>query len=380
MKKYVDISGFNINQANRGNAALSYGAVSFLMEKGLLHEGQEFVFFLVYKNLFKKEYHRQSCKKYKVNGVEWKYNIIFVSWIELLLAKVGIRLPFTTFGKTIKEVEYEAADYGGDGLSDIYGDSLFHNRMSQTRILKTANVPLLILPMTIGPFKKNINKKIAHEIIKYASKVYVRDDRYTDELKSMGISFERSNDLSAYMLPEQWNIEIPDNAVGINVSGLAYSNGFGNLVGQFDAYPELIDKLIRHFRDKGHIVYLIPHSYNYIQPEENNDDMIACRDAYDRLQDKSNVIFLDKDLTSPRVKYVISKMKFFIGTRMHANFAAIYTNIPLFGLAYSYKFVGAFNANGLNGEKQTAMINNLKSEDIPALINKINDCYTELVK
>ena len=27
MKKYVCISGFNVKQANRGNAALSYGAV-----------------------------------------------------------------------------------------------------------------------------------------------------------------------------------------------------------------------------------------------------------------------------------------------------------------------------------------------------------------
>lgn len=43
-------------------------------------------------------------------------------------------------------------------------------------------------------------------------------------------------------------------------------------------------------------------------------------------------------------------MSFFIGTRMHANFAAIYTGVPLFGLAYSYKFEGAFNANGLDGK------------------------------
>lgn len=60
-----------------------------------------------------------------------------------------------------------------------------------------------------------------------------------------------------------------------------------------------------------------------------------------RLKDKTNVVFVDEDLISPRVKYVISKMSFFIGTRMHANFAAIFTNVPLFGLAYSYKFQGA---------------------------------------
>jgi len=64
---------------------------------------------------------------------------------------------------------------------------------------------------------------------------------------------------------------------------------------------------------------------------------------------------------------------------MHANFAAIYTNVPLFGLAYSYKFQGAFDANGLNGVKQTALINNIKEEDIEIIINRILDVYNEFV-
>ena len=127
-------------------------------------------------------------------------------------------------------------------------------------------------------------------------------------------------------------------------------------------------------------MYLIPHSYNYNVPEDTNDDIVACREAFDRLKKKDNVVFIDKDLISPRVKYVISQMSFFIGTRMHANFAAIYTNVPLFGLAYSYKFEGAFNANGLDGAKQTVMINNIKESDIDNIIQKIDNVYHELVK
>ena len=107
---------------------------------------------------------------------------------------------------------------------------------------------------------------------------------------------------------------------------------------------------------------------------------MACREAFDRLKNKDNVVFIDKDLISPRVKYVISQMSFFIGTRMHANFAAIYTNVPLFGLAYSYKFEGAFNANGLDGAKQTVMINNINDSDIDSIIQKIDNVYHELVK
>ena len=72
-------------------------------------------------------------------------------------------------------------------------------------------------------------------------------------------------------------------------------------------------------------------------------------------------------------------MSFFIGTRMHANFAAIYTGVPVFGLAYSYKFAGAFDANNLNGKEQTAMINNISDSEIPTIIKKIDRFYRKCI-
>ena len=68
-------------------------------------------------------------------------------------------------------------------------------------------------------------------------------------------------------------------------------------------------------------------------------------------------------------------MSFFVGTRMHANFAAIFTKVPLFGLAYSYKFKGAFENNGIFN--RTADINNITVEKIDDIIKKIGDAYKE---
>ena len=97
------------------------------------------------------------------------------------------------------------------------------------------------------------------------------------------------------------------------------------------------------------------------------------------LDNKNNVYLIDNDLTAPQIKYSISKMSFFIGSRMHANFAAIYSNVPLFGLAYSYKFAGAFTSNGLDGEKQTVMINNIQEKDIDDIIKKIESFYNSVI-
>lgn len=377
-KKYVIISGFNLRQNNRGNSALSYGAISFLKERGWLKENQELVLFRYYSNPFRRINHTVQTSINTIDGLQVRCNIVPVfSFHAWLSSKLGILLPFTKYKKIVDQIAYEAADYGGDGFSDIYGDVLYRQRFYQTLPLWKTGVPLIILPQTIGPFKSKENYDFAVNILRHAKYVFVRDSKFEDELKQLGIPYERTKDLSAFMKPLAINVNIKGNAVGINVSGLTYSNKFKGLENQFDVYPDLIDKLICHFRDLGHYVYLIPHSYCYESPERDNDDLVACRTAYSRLLDKKNVEVIDKDLIAPEVKYVISKMNFFIGTRMHANFAAIYTKVPVFGLAYSYKFAGAFNANGLDGEKQTASINNLKAEQIPAVICKIDNFYKE---
>lgn len=381
MKKYIIISGLNLNDNNRGTAALSYGAFSFLNERNWLNEKQIILNIKFVKKIWKKAYRHDKCEIVNIDNVQWKIITKHVFVLEkVLLLKFGLLLPFTTFGRSMRNVQRVAAINGGDGFSDIYNTKTFLGRLTDTYIAFKLNIPVIQLPQTFGPFNVKENYNIATYILKKSEHVFVRDDKFTNELQNMGIKYEITRDLSYYMKPQEWDIQVKEDSIGINVSGLAYSNNFRTLKGQFEQYPNLINQIICYFRDKGHTIYLIPHSYNYNNPEINNDDIIACRDAYNRLSDKSNVVLIDKDLSSPQIKYLISKMKFFIGTRMHANFAAIYTGIPLFGLAYSYKFEGAFNANGLNGREQTALINNITNNDISSIIKKIEYVFNKLCK
>ena len=378
MKKYVIITEMDLNDPNRGTAALGYGAVSFLKQEGFLNNNH---ILLKIPTPIKFWKHNDSLITTKIQGSEYRIKTcyIFKPFFDLYI-KFGILLPFTKLSRIIKEIDLVAAINGGDGFSDIYNSSTFYWRLRETWMANRANIPVIILPQTIGPFTHEKNFKIASDIIKKAKKVFVRDDKFAPELNKMGVNYELTKDLSAYMQPEPWDIDIKSHSVGINVSGLCYSNSFRALAGQFEFYPLLIDKIIKHFQEKNVDVYLIPHSYCFNAPEANNDDIVACKEAYNRLSNKEGVHLINKDLLSPQIKYVISKMSFFCGTRMHANFAAIYTGVPLFGLAYSYKFEGAFNANGLDGKKQTVMINNIKESDISSIIDKIELIYKSQVK
>lgn len=377
MKKFVIISDFNTHNPNRGSQALSYGSIPFLVGKGYLSKNQELINYWFVKAFWKSRY-KTRIESYKVGTDEWTRKVVYIPFFEkFLFDKFNVLLPFTKLRRIVRNTSLVAAINGGDGFADIYSKSDFLGHIYDSLWAIKNNIPVVILPQTLGPFKDNYTFELAKEVLTSAKEVFVRDNKFVNELDKMGVKYELTEDLSAFMQPEPWDIDIKPGSIGVNVSGLCYDNKYGNLSGQFAAYPELIDRIITHFQRKGKTVYLIPHSYCYGNPEPNNDDIVACEKAYNRLLDKTNVVFVNQDLPSPRVKYVISKMSFFIGTRMHANFAAIYTHVPLFGLAYSYKFAGAFNANGLNGEEQTAMVNNIQESDIDLIIDKIERFYAK---
>ncbi len=368
---YVLISGLNITDNNRGTAALGYGALSFLRNKDYLRTKDEIITIHRVKNIFKYKL-KITDKKCRVNQTDAVFRVLNVFVLEFYLyEKLGFYIPLTPFGKVIRNLRLVAAINGGDGFTDIYGKQLFESRLHDIKIARKKQVPYIFLPQTVGPFSEGLIYEEAKDIMKNADVVYVRDNRFESKLKQQGITYELTKDLSAYMDPEPFPFKVPQKAVGLNVSGLAYFNGYHNLANHFDAYPKLIDNIIEFFTRKNITIYLIPHSYNFENPEINNDDMEACRLVYNKSKNKKNLVFVNDNLTPPQVKYVISKMTFFIGTRMHANFAAIFTKVPLFGLSYSFKFAGAFESNGIS-TSNLYDIKDLEEKDIPKVINAIS--------
>jgi polysaccharide pyruvyl transferase WcaK-like protein len=375
--KYVILSDFNVRSNNRGTAALGYGALAFLQSKGYIDDGFEIVKIRFHRYPWSK-IPKEKVSELDINGKKWKLHELSVWALERYLYRFRLHFLNTLYRRTISNVRIVAAINGGDGLTDLYGNKLLDSRLPEMKLAIESRIPFIVMPQTIGPFLDPANKERILSILGKAQKIYVRDTNFVKELEDKGLQYEVDNDLSYYMQPEPVEIEIKHPCVGVNVSGLAYSNRFGNLAGEFDCYPALMEGIVRMFQSKGCNVYIIPHSYNTERIEANNDDMEASKQFYDGLTEKENVIFVDRNLISPQIKYLISQMDFFIGTRMHANFAAIFTGTPVFGLAYSYKFKGAFERNGIYN--RVALINNLKESDISGVLSQIESAYNDDVK
>lgn len=385
MKPYVYISGLTLRDNNRGTVALGYGAIEFLKEKGLLLDGQTIIG-VTERNLVEfirwivKVLLRKNRSIITINGKKWLCRECSYLRIEKrLVHNLSFLSKLTLLHSIVKKTGLVAAINGGDGFSDIYGEKVFFSRLFGIHFSMENGIPLVMLPQTIGPFYNQICLQHAKSILEYSSSVFVRDNCFCAELDKMDVNYELTNDLSYFMKPEPWDIGVDtSNAVGINVSGLAWDNQFHTLKGQFDYYRVLVLRIIQLFQEREKTVYLISHSYNYRKPEYANDDLKAAREVYKCLKNKQNVILVDRDLTSPQVKYLISRMSFFVGTRMHANYAAIFTKVPLFGLAYSYKFQGAFENNGIYN--RTARIDSIDLEGVESIVRSVERAYNEDVE
>ncbi len=373
--RYYIISGLILEDNNRGTAALSYGAFPFLKKfYGSKFDGLHACNLRFHIKPWKFGFKKSKNIEIEIDKEATLITEFYIWILDFIIYKyIPLLSCLTRTKRILKKVKYVAAINGGDGFSDIYGTETFESRLFDTNLAIKEKIPLILLPQTLGPFNSTKNYQKALQILTYAQDIFVRDLKFAKILTKRGIDFELARDLSYYMKPQPFDIKIPKNAVGINVSGLCYSNQFRDLSGKFKNYPVLIERIIHHFQKKQLPIYLISHSYNYKHPELTNDDLLACREVYEKLQDKNNVVFVDKELNSPQTKFLISQFEFFIGTRMHSNFAAIFTKTPVFGLAYSYKYEGAFNSIGLKNSYE--LVTDIQLTDIENILDKLNTEY-----
>ena len=97
--KYVLISGFNIHDNNRGTAALSYGAISFLKEKNLLKNKQKIVNFRIIKNFLKPQNRGRIEEIISTADGDWTHVTFNVFFLEVAFCFLSPRLvkPCTRF-------------------------------------------------------------------------------------------------------------------------------------------------------------------------------------------------------------------------------------------------------------------------------------------
>lgn len=253
---------------------------------------------------------------------------------------------------------------GGDSFTDLYG----RKRFKSINILKNYaiknKIPFILLPQTYGPFSNQKIKEEAKHILKMAKMAWARDLHSYEIMKELlGESFDPSIHKSgvdmAFLLPPKKCLDKIDHNVrymlekqktkkiGINISGLIFNDPekakqhYKFHADYNNSIKEIIKKILEN--DK-HNIILIPHVLTDIDHYES--DLRACMKIIDELDlASSNRISIQKQpLNENEVKWLISEMDWFMGTRMHATIAALSTETPVSTISYSDKATGVFES------------------------------------
>ena len=275
----------------------------------------------------------------------------------------------------------------GDSFTDLYGPRRFQTVMLTKRIALTADIPLVLLPQTYGPFANSSLRRQAQRVVRRAAMAWARDGASFQVLCDLaGNVFDPARHRQGVDLafalepatPPHGDLE-PLNAwlerqpgaplVGLNVSGLLYNRpdearAQYHLRADYRAAAHgLIERLIEG-SDAG--VMLVPHVVT--RPGHMESDVAACQHVRQHLSPSlRHRVLVAPALDDPRqVKWLIGRCDWFCGTRMHAGIAALSSGVPAAAMAYSVKTKGVFASCG-----QGSHVADLRDSDAPRVVDHL---------
>lgn len=402
--KRVALFGAQPDTSNMGVSALFMSTI-----KGLSKHIEE-IEFVVFDNGF-------GCRKEKINlGDNKNVNLIKCGargghryyrseniLTMLVMSKLGRLGAFLNKGISLIDTCDAVLDVsGGDSFSDIYGIKRFNcvNRPKQIAINRKKR--LILLPQTYGPYNSASVLQQASQSVRNSTIAWARDkdsykilqnllgNDFSNERHHCGVdmafALERVEAKQKIMPPlSDWinNSSVSNVLIGINVSGLIYHNAenakksYGFKADYKNTVNGLILWLLNNTKVK---IVLISHVM--AKPGDYESDYEACENVASLIDNKfsDRVVISPPTLNESEVKWLISKLNWFCGTRMHSTIAGLSTCIPTTAISYSDKTKGVFDTCEQGMHVIDPRINNT-DEAIQLLINsfkKMNETKISL--
>lgn len=257
---------------------------------------------------------------------------------------------------------------GGDSFSELYSRQQQRIVFEPKKLVLSLGCPLFLMPQTYGPFFTEPTRRTAVAILRQADGAWARDsDSYATLQTLLGDAFDPTRHREgvdvAFRLPSRRPARaLPDRlaawlssdravpVAGLNVSGLLYyESDVLSRCGLSVSYRSLVLTLVRRLLEETDAnVLLIPH----VLGQGPSSDERAIAEVQALVSSRHPHRVMDAPvLESPgEAKWLIGKVDWFSGARMHATIAALSSGVPTAGLAYSLKMRGVFASCGLGEE------------------------------
>lgn len=347
---HLVLAGAPLDNDNRGVEALGRSVVEHLMRSGALHR----------LSVLDGGWGVRDRDGYEAIGVRnsrrWHRR---ESWtrIRFDLSLGGLGNPAA---RRFAEADAVLDISGGDSFTDLYGAPRLATVSLPKEVALQAGRPLVLLPQTYGPFHTQAGRIRAERIVRSAALAYSRDDWSHDQLLDLAGTTSSSSHLRkgvdvAFAL----EAKEPPSAVankmhelrgevvaGVNLSGLLRTPADHAKFGLAGDYLSTMTTVVRSLVAAGAVVLLVPHVHGE-QDGENDATAIHSVQAALSPAERSRTWMLPPQLRAAELKWCIARTSWFTGARMHANIAALSSQVPAFGYAYSDKTRGVFGTCGV---------------------------------
>lgn len=206
--------------------------------------------------------------------------------------------------------------------------------------------PVVIWGASVGPFERETYfvPAIRNHIARF-EKVMVRESiSFSYLTEKLGLDNVEQMVDPAFILKAEaldlvdfWPEHQADSGVlGLNVSPLIerYKRKNQNLVTEVAAFVR------RLVEERGFGVLLVPHVIP-LDGSEKNNDAIYLKQILSQCADLGKKVTIAPSASNAaQLKYIISKVRFFIGARTHATIAALSSTVPTVSISYSVKARG----------------------------------------
>ncbi|MBF4575874.1 polysaccharide pyruvyl transferase family protein [Frondihabitans sp. VKM Ac-2883] len=235
-------------------------------------------------------------------------------------------------------------DQGGITFTDGREKFLIYNVAS---ILPALNIgtPVFKCAQAVGPFRNRINRLVARTFLPKAATVVTRGritQSYADKLRLTntfaGADYAFSLELSGTeeaAAGKAVDLSIfDDEVVGLSPSVVLQKKVDAREGGYIGQMVTFIDQVTA----SGKKLLLVPHSVRTGTDATHNNDLPLCREIYSRVADKAAVTFIDRELSSQELRYLIGRCSFFVASRFHAMVSSLAMAVPTLVIGWGHKY------------------------------------------
>lgn len=210
----------------------------------------------------------------------------------------------------------------------IYKDWAFLIRL--LFVIKENKTPIFCLN-TIGASGDKFFDHLANKVLRN-SKLYVREQRSQDYLKSLGLSSELGVD-TAFSL-EPIRVKRDSNKIGMVVTLLDWHPEFKGRNMSEEVLTNIVPAIAQFCNDHNYTIELIPHIGK--DPETTYIKNVMKKLLESGLN-KNNIVYREDVITSDDYDKAISNLRFMVGMRYHSIVLAAKNSVPFLALAYENK-------------------------------------------